>query len=90
MHAITAAEIPHSWDVEHWPANVYPCRSSKGRYVLRQHREELIAAGVLSRVGRDLVILGAAYAAWLAKHRQSVEGFEIAPNRSASAAQVAA
>ena len=77
----TASEkLPHSWAVDDWPANVYPCRASRGRYIVRAHRNELVSAGALARVGRGLVVLGAGYSAWLARQQSRVEGFEIAPN----------
>jgi hypothetical protein len=76
----TADKLPHSWAVDDWPVTVYPCRASRGRYVVRAHRDELISAGALVRVGRGLVVLGAGYSAWLVKQKSRVEGFEIAPN----------
>jgi hypothetical protein len=84
---ISAERIPHSWSLEDWPGNVYPCRASKARYIVRIHRNELVAAGALTRIGRDLVVLGAGYSAWLAKQsaRASAD-FEIAPNRPAATA----
>jgi hypothetical protein len=75
-----AEKIPHSWSVEDWPPSVYPCRASKGRYILREYRDALVAAGALVRVGRDLVVIGPAYEKWLAKQASRVAGFEIAPN----------
>jgi hypothetical protein len=81
----TAEKIPHSWAVQDWPAHVYPHRESKGRYIVRAHKDELVAAGALTRIGRDLVVLGAGYSAWLAKQAHRVDGFAIAPNRSPSA-----
>ena len=78
----TAEKIPHSWAVEDWPPSVYPCRASKGRYTIRANRDALVAAGALVRVGRDLVVIGPAYAAWLAKQGGRVASFEIAPNAS--------
>jgi hypothetical protein len=50
------------------------------------HRDELRDAGALTRIGRDLVILGAGYSAWLQKQVNRVDGFEIAPNRTRAAA----
>jgi hypothetical protein len=77
---VDAEKLPHSWAVDDWPVSVYPCRASRGRYIVRTHRAELVSAGALTRVGRGLVVLGAGYSAWLAKQRTRVEGFEIAPN----------
>jgi len=81
-------KVPHSWAVEDWPSDVYPCRASKGRYIVRAHRDALVAAGALTRVGRDLVVIGTAYTSWLSKQGNRVSDFVIAPNvaRVASAA----
>lgn len=57
--------VPHSWDLEHWPAHVYPHTEGRARWLLKAHRDELLRAGVLSRVGRELVVLGAHYSRWL-------------------------
>jgi hypothetical protein len=76
--------VPHSWAVTEWPQDIYPHNASKGRYIVRAHRDELVAAGALTRIGRDLVVFGAAYNAWLKKQANKVAGFAIAPNRSAS------
>ncbi len=79
--AKTAAErVPHSWGIEDWPASVYPNKPSRARYIVRSHRDELVAAGALTRVGRDLVVMGAGYSAWLAKQAGRVARFDIAPN----------
>ena len=78
--------LPHSWCVTEWPATIYPHHPSKGRYIVRAFRRELVAAGALTRVGRDLVILGAGYSAWLSKRADKVDGFTIAPNRAEPAA----
>jgi hypothetical protein len=74
--------IPHSWPLYEWPPHVYPCKSSKAKYITRAHRNELVAAGALVRVGRDLVVMGAPYSAWLAKQANRVNGFELAMNRT--------
>jgi hypothetical protein len=86
-----AERAPHSWAIDQWPATVYPHTPSRARYIVRANRDELIAARALSRVGRDLVVLGEGYARWLAKRVAKVEGFDIAPNtvRAAKAAALA-
>jgi hypothetical protein len=76
-----AEPFPHSWDIEHWPASVYPHTPNRGRYVVRSHRNELLAVGALTRVGRDLVVIGAPYTKFLAKRAERVANYEIAPNR---------
>jgi hypothetical protein len=76
-----AAEIPHSWDLEHWPVDVYPHNGGRAKYLIRTYRDELLAAGVMCRVGRVLVFVGAKYARWLAKRAAHVADFVPAPNR---------
>ena len=80
------ASIPHSWAITSWPPEVYPGGESRGRYIVRMHKADLIAAGALARVGRDLVIMGAAYERWLQRRRADVPDYEIAPNRERPAA----
>jgi len=80
---MTKSSIPHSWTIESWPAGVYPNTASRARYVLRANRDELIAAGVLARVGRELVVLGERYSKWLQIHCADVPGYQIAPNQTA-------
>ncbi len=75
-----AAQAPHSWDIEHWPAVVYPHTPNTGRYLIRSNRDSLLAAGALTRVGRDLVIMGAQFSKWLDSQAGRVSSFEIAPN----------
>jgi hypothetical protein len=77
--------VPHSWSVPEWPRDVYPHSASRGRYVVRAFRDELVSAGALVRVGRDLVVMGASYSSWLTRQSSNVAGFEIAPNRARDA-----
>jgi len=81
-----AQPAPHSWAIESWPAFVYPHSPGKGRYLVRCNRTALVQAGALSRVGRDLVVLGAPFSRWLESQSNRVAGFEIAPNRPEVAA----
>jgi hypothetical protein len=76
-----AQPAPHSWDLGRWPPHVYPGTERRGRYVLRVHRQELLAAGALVRVGRELVVIGARYQRWLEKHAALVPDFECPANR---------
>ena len=72
---VTAATAPHSWDLEHWPPTVWPHNESRARYLLRAFRTELLNAGALTRKGRELVVLGAAYVRWLQAGTKDVPGF---------------
>lgn len=77
------AQIPHSWALNDWPPTVFPKTPSRGRYLVRMYKSELVAAGALTRIGRDLVIFGAEFSRWMQSKRGLVEGFDIAPNKSA-------
>lgn len=76
----TAQLAPHSWDLEHWPAYVWPHTGARARYVIRMCKRELIASGALCRVGRQLVLLGAGYTRWLQFHGAQAARYDIAPN----------
>jgi len=73
---------PHSWPVNDWPAEIYPNDPVKARYLVRAHRDELVAAGALSRVGRELVAIGSRYMKWLEGKTENVPGFECPANRA--------
>lgn len=80
-----AVAIPHSWRLKDWPPIVFPSTENGARWLVRAHRKELILAGVLVRVGRDLVVMGARYSQWLEKQAHRVPGYEIAPNADKAA-----
>ena len=73
--------VPHSWSLSTWPDDVWPHKTDRARYVVRANRSELLAAGVLTRVGRELVILGDRYGRWLQRKSVDVPGYEVAANR---------
>lgn len=83
---MTKQKLSPSWSVSQWPEEIYPGEPGKARYLVRAHRDELLQAGALVRVGRELVILGDRYQAWLARKAAAVPGFECAANRSREAA----
>jgi hypothetical protein len=72
---------PHSWSISQWPADVYPSNSTKGRRLCRTYRDELIAQGALTRIGRELVVMGGAYTRWLLSQSARVKDFEVPANR---------
>jgi hypothetical protein len=76
----TDASIPHSWRPEDWPAGVFPGTPSRARYLLRCNRTDLIVAGALVRVGKNLCVIGDKYSRWLQAQTSAVAGFDIAPN----------
>lgn len=71
-----AEPAPHSWDIEHWPPSVYPHTTGRGRYVVRANRDSLIQAGALTRVGREIIVLGARYTRWLELQAANVPGYK--------------
>ena len=78
--------IPHSWPLDGWDTDapaVFPGGTSKARQLVRYHREALVAAGALVRVGRKIVIMGGAYHGWLAGHAQRVADFHMPVNDEA-------
>jgi hypothetical protein len=71
--------LPHSWPLDGWHTDapgVFPGTLSRARQPVRYHREALDAAGALVRVGRKIVVLGAAYHARLAAQASRVENFQ--------------
>lgn len=78
------ANLPHSWAVTDWPAEVFPNKAHAAHYLVRSHETALTAEGALVRIGRQRVILGAPFSRWLAKHSRHVAEYQIAPNRDGS------
>jgi hypothetical protein len=76
----------HSWSIKNWPPDIYPNTPEKGRYVVRAYRDELTRDGALVRVGRELVIIGAAYVRWLQKKGANVPGYDCPANKDRAAA----
>lgn len=72
---------PHSWSVEGWPEAVYPNRPNRARYLIHTNRNDLLAAGALVRVGRELVVIGQRYSRWLERQASRVPDYEVAANR---------
>lgn len=67
--------VPYSWTLKTWARDardVWPFDGTKARHVLRVHQAKLVAAGALTRIGHEIVILGAGYAKWLASHTARV------------------
>ena len=81
MKKAIVASVPHSWAVRDWPLEIFPGSSSSARWLIRCNKPDLIAAGALVRVGRQLVVIGNRYARWLERQASEVADFEIAPNR---------
>jgi hypothetical protein len=73
--------VLETWDVNEWPAIDFPHTPSRAKHLIRQHRDELVKAGALVRVGRTLVMMGPPYREWLAQQGDRVAGYVIPPNR---------
>jgi hypothetical protein len=74
--------IPASWALKSWPPDVYPNGTDRARRVLREHRDELLAAGSLARVGRELVVIGSRYQRWLERRTAHVPVYVCHANRA--------
>jgi hypothetical protein len=72
--------IPHSWSINTWPADVYPHDPARARYLVRANRDNLLMAGALARVGRELVILGDRYAKWMERQAAAVPDYDCPAN----------
>jgi hypothetical protein len=81
MKQSTITPPPHSWTYGRWPEGVYPGDGQRGRHVCRAHRDDLLAEGALTRIGREIVILGGPYTRWLAKQSSRVRDFDVPANR---------
>jgi hypothetical protein len=72
--------VPHSWSLVDWEReapDVAPNTVVAARWLVRNNRESLVQAGALVRVGRKLVIMGAAYHSWLVGHAHCVADFHV-------------
>jgi hypothetical protein len=87
---INAEAAPHSWAIETWPTTVYPNTAERARYFVRAHKQELFAAGALTRPGRELVIVGARFCQWLQSQAAKVPEFDNGAARTRRARQGAA
>jgi hypothetical protein len=76
------AELPHSWPLASWEPSVYPNNQAAAVYMFRAHKDSLIKAGAIVRVGRGLVVIGYRYARWLELQAKNVPDYEIAANRN--------
>jgi len=82
--------VPHSWDLRSWEAaapHVWPHNEVAARRILKTRRAELQAAGALTRIGRNLVFLGAGYQKWLASQAPNVTDYDVPMNRPEHAAK---
>jgi hypothetical protein len=66
---------PHSWELETWPADVWPHEPKRASWVIRAYRGELVEAGALTRIGKRLVIIGSGYSNWQKRRARHVVEF---------------
>lgn len=85
--AETAEElVPDSWAPrDSWPRAIFPNDRRKGQQLVVTHREALVQANALVRIGRTLVVLKEPYQRWLAQQGARVLSYNIAPNRPENA-----
>jgi len=83
---VSKASPPHSWSIKDWPLDVYPNSPDKARYLTRSKRDELISAGALVRIGRELVIIGEPYVRWMKKKAVAVPDYRCPANKDRDAA----
>jgi hypothetical protein len=76
-----AQAAPHSWPVAKWPLYVWPGDPVRGKRFCRTYVDELVAAGALVRMGRDLVVMGGPFTQYMLKQRDAVKDFEVPANR---------
>jgi hypothetical protein len=74
-----ASVSPREWTER--ASQIWPHTSKRADYICRAYRDELIAAGALVRVGRELVVRLEAYDRWLAKRARMVADYDVPANR---------
>lgn len=82
-----ANPVPATWRISQWPTDVYPGTPTQGKRLCLAHRDELVKALALTRIGRELVVMGSSYMRWLASKGDRVFGYEVAPNKTEHAAK---
>jgi hypothetical protein len=73
--------VPHDWTFANWPLDVYPYDGGRGRHVVREHQDELVKRGALSRIGKSIIVFGAPYVRWLQANADRVVDFDVPANR---------
>jgi hypothetical protein len=76
----TEARLPHSWGINSWPETVWPHEPKRARYVVRANLNALLQVGAISRVGRELVLIGDRYSRWLDKNASRVPDYRCNAN----------
>jgi hypothetical protein len=71
-----------SFGVKNWPHYIYPGSPTKGRRLVRLYKRELIDAGAVSRIGRELVVFVEPFNRWMQKRGRMVADYECPANRA--------
>jgi hypothetical protein len=71
-----ASSAPRSWELSTWPAEIWPHNPKRGQWIGRAYRDELLAAGAMTRIGMKLVFIGAKYESWLERRANHVVEFQ--------------
>jgi hypothetical protein len=82
-----AMPAPHSWGFGNWPAHVWPGDVVRGKRFCRTYQPALMKAKALVRLGRELVVMGGPFTAYMAKQAAAVENFSVPCNRPEHAAK---
>jgi hypothetical protein len=69
------------WNFANWPEHVFPHDPQAGRHLCREHRDDLLRAGAIVRIGREIIVMGLPYYKWLQKHASRVLDFELPCNK---------
>jgi hypothetical protein len=71
------------WNCANWPQHVYPHDPDSGRHLIRSRQDALLKAGALVREGRELVVIGHHYIAWLQSLSKGVREIDMPCNAPA-------
>ena len=71
-----SSAVPRSWELRTWPPAIWPHTAKRAQWIGRAYRDELLAAGAITRIGPTLVFIGAEYETWLKLRANHVVEFQ--------------
>lgn len=79
--------LPHSFLLRDWEKvapHVAPNTLARAKHLVRSHRDELVSAGALTRIGRELYINAGPFVAWMfsAANKKQVADFQPPMNQT--------
>jgi hypothetical protein len=83
--AVKADSLPQSWLVKNWPPNIAPGNPVAARAFVRRNRTALIRCGALSRIGKEITVIGVGFAQFLTENMRNVGTWECPANRARKA-----